>query len=447
MKKYYRVVIQEYEKTEKKKTNIKESVIIEEEITAPTNCFDFSIGMKKQLEMIKEIQTHVLNSKLEVLELKHQGQCKDCMIDLVKCGKSKSTFHDVFTDHLVTFQRYKCMKCGYETPASVRKFLGTVQSGELQKIQAELGARSTYRESERIFALFSNCEREINNHDRIKKVTESVGVALDRINQEEKEILVSKEASELIVNVDGGHIKTNEADVRSIEAITSVIYDPKALKSNSKDTRNHLDNKSCAASVRSDNQEQIIAGTVIAALKQGMGINTVVTALCDGAANCWSVVEALTPLCGRLVKILDWFHLSMKVENISLPKALKEKLLSSKWHLWRGEVDKALERLESLMIEAKEEVHVNRLKKFYNYIVNNKDKIVNYEERQNGGLVFTSNLAESTVESLINQRCKGQQHMRWSREGLNPVLQIRAALNSKNEWVDKWQMAVLNATQ
>ena len=70
------------------------------------------------------------------------------------------------------------------------------------------------------------------------------------------------------------------------------------------------------------------------------------------------------------------------------------------------------------MIEAKEEVHINRLKKFYNYIVNNKDKIVNYEERQNGGLVFTSNLAESTVESLINRRCKGQQNMRWSREGL-----------------------------
>ena len=55
------------------------------------------------------------------------------------------------------------------------------------------------------------------------------------------------------------------------------------------------------------------------------------------------------------------------------------------------------------------------------YIKNNMDEIVDYRARQKMGLVFTSNMAESTVESLINQRCKGQQHMRWSREGLNPV--------------------------
>ena len=37
------------------------------------------------------------------------------------------------------------------------------------------------------------------------------------------------------------------------------------------------------------------------------------------------------------------------------------------------------------------------------------------------------------------------QHMRWSREGLNPLLQIRAALHSQGEWSIKWQSAVLNA--
>lgn len=48
-------------------------------------------------------------------------------------------------------------------------------------------------------------------------------------------------------------------------------------------------------------------------------------------------------------------------------------------------------------------------------------------------LIFTSQMAESTVESLINQRCKGQQHMRWSREGLHALLQVRAAICS-NDW-------------
>ena len=59
------------------------------------------------------------------------------------------------------------------------------------------------------------------------------------------------------------------------------------------------------------------------------------------------------------------------------------------------------------MTLAKDEKHVDRINKLYNYITNNRAKIVNYEERQQAGLVFTSNLAESTVESLINRRCKG----------------------------------------
>ena len=59
-------------------------------------------------------------------------------------------------------------------------------------------------------------------------------------------------------------------------------------------------------------------------------------------------------------------------------------------------------------------------------------------------VVFTSNLAESTVESLINQRCKGQQHMRWSRDGLDPLLQLRAAIGS-NDWDKTWKTAVMNA--
>jgi hypothetical protein len=35
--------------------------------------------------------------------------------------------------------------------------------------------------------------------------------------------------------------------------------------------------------------------------------------------------------------------------------------------------------------------------------------------------------------------------MRWSREGLNPILQLRAAISSKNDWAKKWRDAVINA--
>ncbi len=143
--------------------------------------------------------------------------------------------------------------------------------------------------------------------------------------------------------------------------------------------------------------------------------------------------------------ILDWFHISMKMKNISLPEKLKTKFLRIQWHLWRGNVDSALLRLSQLSKDAANDKEFDKINKFHTYIVNNQDKIVNYRNRMKNGLVFTSNLAESTVESLINRRCKGQQHMRWSREGLDPLLQIRAALNSKGEWESKWRTAILNA--
>jgi len=145
-----------------------------------------------------------------------------------------------------------------------------------------------------------------------------------------------------------------------------------------------------------------------------------------------------------MTSILDWFHIAMKIENLSLPKMLKERLIRVKWHLWRGNVEYAVIRLEQLIDLAKVDKDIDKIKKFLRYVNNNKEKIVNYRARQKKGLVFTSNLAESTVESLVNQRCKGQQHMRWSREGLNPVLQLRAAIHS-NDWQNKWKDVVLNA--
>ena len=227
-----------------------------------------------------------------------------------------------------------------------------------------LGANFSYREGESILELFSMNSRPINNHDRIKHVVEDVGSVIEKINKTEKEIVVINEAKELILNVDGGHVKTTEKEKRSIEAMTSVIYRPEALLSNPKGTRNYLDSKNCAASVKDDDQQQIITNTIVAALKQGLGGNTHVTALCDGAANCWNVVESLRPMCGSMTCILDWFHLSMKLENISLPKTLKEKLLRIKWHLWRGNIKNALKRLNQLIELASQENHISRIKKF-----------------------------------------------------------------------------------
>jgi len=437
----YRVVFETYDKADTGKV-ISRKEVMEDVIYKPTNCLDFSMGFDKQIKLVQVVQDNLLAEKVKLVNIEKQ-QCPHCTTKLHKFGTHTSCFHDVLTDHDVEIQRLKCNSCGYETPSTIRTLINDKLSGDLKKIQATLGASNSYRESEKIFELFSCKDRQINNHDRIKKTVESVGGSLDRLNIEEKEMIFSPNATELVLNVDGGHIKTIE-DQRSFEAMVSVVYRPESIETNKKGTRNHLISKNCAASIKNDNQAQIISSTIIAALKQGLSDKTHVTALSYGAQNCWNVAKAIEPLCGSITYILDWFHLAMKFENISLPKQLKEDLMSIKWYLWRGDVDNAMIRFDEIMNLTKEEKHYDRIQKLSQYVSNNKERIVDYSEREKEGLVFTSNLAESTVESLINQRCKGKQHMRWSREGLNPVLQLRATIHS-NDWSDKWRTAVLNA--
>jgi hypothetical protein len=96
---------------------------------------------------------------------------------------------------------------------------------------------------------------------------------------------------------------------------------------------------------------------------------------------------------------------------------------------------KAIPQSEVLVNQSKDGSYFARDPKLQTYIKNNANYIPDYRQKQDNGEIFTSQLAECTVESLINKRCKGQQHMRWSREGLHALLQVRAAVNS-GDWND-----------
>lgn len=288
---------------------------------------------------------------------------------------------------------------------------------------------NSYRDSENLINRFSSKKRRINNHEKIHTTSEQVGEALSNLHQVEEEILSAECADELIIHVDGGHIKRTEEDHRSFETMTAVVYKPNLIIPNTKDTRNTIASKHCAASAMSHSQEQMKRLTIIAALKQGITPKTKITALCDGAENCWNIIDVLEPMAASIDRILDWFHLGMKIQNIPLPEAIKPKLVRIKWHLWRGNSDRAVQRLTSLITSCSG-VASERLSKLKTYIENNSSKIINYRERHKQGKPYTSNLAESTVESLMNQRCKGQQHMHWSREGLDPIFNLEQLLQA-----------------
>jgi hypothetical protein len=277
---------------------------------------------------------------------------------------------------------------------------------DLAKLQCEMGSAHTYRESQKIMDKKACHPRRVNNHERILQVIHSVGGEITKTKSIES-ISNVMPVADLIVQVDGGHLKDKNPEARSFEALTAVVYRPDSIHRDPKNCRGHVISKHCAASSLSDNQSYMFKSTLIAAKKQGLTEQTWLTALCDGASNCWSIIDSLASHCKGITKVLDWFHISMKFKNIAVPELQKKDFEKAKWHLWRGRVDRALLRLSHVTESIKDSKQLKKLNQLKFYIENNSDNIVDYRYRKKQGLAFTSHLAESTVESLINQRCKG----------------------------------------
>ncbi len=63
------------------------------------------------------------------------------------------------------------------------------------------------------------------------------------------------------------------------------------------------------------------------------------------------------------------------------------------------------------------------------YLVNNEDILVNYGEKKVNNLPFSSNIAEYTVENLVNSRYRQTGKMQWKREGAHALLQPKLVLS------------------
>lgn len=173
--------------------------------------------------------------------------------------------------------------------------------------------------------------------------------------------------------------------------------------------------------------------------------NTEITAFCDGATNCWNIDDSLEAHCKSITKILDWYHIRQSYDRgkISLPDYV-EQLDSSKYKVWHGKTEEAIKKLTNLekeLIDAKvADTKINKVTLIKTYLLNNADKLVKYMDRKEAKLLYTSSIAETTVESQINTRFKRKQKMQWTRENTHNVLQIKTTMHS-NEW-DKYQMNI-----
>ena len=194
---------------------------------------------------------------------------------------------------------------------------------------------------------------------------------------------------------------------------------------------------------------------VAAALEQcGWTKETVVDVITDGARGMRSLVTSVAPRVAP--KILDWFHLSMKLQAVKTPLFARtyfmvdrpmlitrcERLWSAlRTALWRGRADFAIELTRTLVASLKEGDRL--LPPFYvscaatacgaaatllTFLTRNRRDLIDYQRARMAGRRVSSASAESVMNHLVNRRLSRRQQMRWSMKGAHCLLQTRVEL-------------------
>lgn len=174
----------------------------------------------------------------------------------------------------------------------------------------------------------------------------------------------------------------------------------------------------------------------------------------DGARGMRQLVTSVAP--NVAPKILDWFHLGMKLQAVKSPLFARPLdwreppvVICQCGHLWRrvrdalwrGQGEKAIELVRTLIASLGEENPV--LPALYTgcastahraatalptFLIHNQRDLIDYQRARMAGWRISSASAESVMNHLVNRRLSKRQQMRWSIKGAHCLLQTRVEL-------------------
>jgi len=351
--------------------------------------------------------------------------------------------------------RFKLCRCRQPAPMAgvtvspVCALLTARCTPELERVQAELGARTSFRDGARI--LESLLPVSSANHESLRTRTHAVALQLEAGDRQaaakvmavrdEPAKAAAADASQPVVMLDGTYIRAVPGhQVRNFEAICGKV------EREGQPTRR-------LALVRSV-AEQPHALLRAALLDQGWREGGAVTAISDGDLALLALVRSATG--GPVKPILDWFHLSMRVHHVEqvmgglcaleppLPAPLDRAQIDMerlRHLLWNGHHEKACVALDRIAGWAKDASVLNdpamgagakrlaaRCTELRAYIETNKDALIDYGQRHRAGKPISTSRAEGTVNQLVSARMNKRQQMRWSPRGAHRLLQVRAAV-------------------
>ena len=183
------------------------------------------------------------------------------------------------------------------------------------------------------------------------------------------------------------------------------------------------------------------------AVKMGMRDYVEVILLGDGARWIRAVRIQCFPFA---IYVLDWYHLHRKVCRAFRYMFPKDRTLRRKLRrpittqLWKGQKEEALKSLKELyaqlLSEGKQDLLDKRegMKELIEYIQNNWEGVVNYDQMQKDGYLIASTLVESAANLVVAKRQKKKQGMHWSRSGADSLCALRT-LWLNGDWERYWK--------
>ena len=274
------------------------------------------------------------------------------------------------------------------------------------------------------------------NKETIREITEAIGRRVFEADTEKAEHLIEnmheiemseeKDGRVLYIMTDGAAVNTRVEDENGStwrENKTVIVFTNKDLIKR-KDGGNIIINKEYAAFIGS--AEEFRGYVLSAAVNAGYGKVSEVVIIADGAAWIRNMAKELFP---EATQILDLYHLKENIYTYAKHKFSQNEKEYIPWAeavIAKIEKGESAEVLNQLPEDEKLPAGVVNLR---TYMTNNIDKI-NYPEYKTKGYFVGSGAIESANKVVVQRRLK-QAGMRWSVDGAQAVLTLRAKVESK----------------
>lgn len=403
----------------------------------------FGMLLEDAKSMLWQLQQAILLDQIEEIS-EASRVCPDCnMVRAIHDYRSR-VLDTLFGRFQVKAPRIRRCACNAKSEVSLggplsplARFFPDRSTPELQRLQAELGARHSFREAARIMEMFLPCAKQANTsvRNRLGKI------ARDISDSEYVEPAVSstdKSAVPVTVYLDGAHIRCRpEYQKRHLDVVVGKIESSQMCH------RFGLVPQAAGSPFRQLRQDLQASG---------WDNNNPVTVISDGEPALPNLVRYAVG--GSVRHILDWWHISMRVKHVEnavrgllqaknfpgIPVLFERPAKRLRWYLWHGKVRVATTDLQWLMTDSgrlcKDDPRVRdaaarvqaRCRELYTYLANNMDSLTNYGRRYRNGLPISSSRAEGCVDDIGNTRMGKRRRMRWSPKGAHRVAVVRAAV-------------------